>query len=414
MLSFLRKNKGPVAFLVFLIIFVLAGCSKPQKKPAQSPAKPKIGISMASMEGDGYATFKKAVDKGKDKEKVDVVWKDAKHDPMEQAVNVDDLIKAKVKVLIMHPVDTEQSQGLVKKATEAKVKVLALEQMPLNVNLDGLITPDFTRAGEFQGELLAEKVSIGRVLVFTVSEDDPMASQLWLGLRKALDKSTGLEILRYTISPLAKVETAKEDVLDALVEHPEAKAVVAQSSILTEALMDVLKELPTSSKMVTIGIGASKKAIVAMAEGKHTGEVDTRPDILGDQAIRAAAQLAKGETLEYDNLVKNDNSDIPARIIPGRMITRENLYLLEDRWGKEIKKAQKEAKKAQEEEKGSSGGEAGEKKSGDKKNKVKITTKEGKTLEVEIEGEIKKIESEAPKGGEQGGGGSEGSGGGGQ
>lgn len=410
-----------------ILLLIIGGCGKkPQKKPGGGGGKQlKIGASMATLEGDGYSTFQKTVDKGAKKEKAKVTWKDAKNDPLEQAVNVDELIKAKVKAVIFHAVDPTQSSKLVKKLIQGKIKVLALERLPLNVQLDGFVVPDFRRAGELQGDYLVTSGVKGSVLVLSPSKEETSSTDLWEGFQSEI-AGQGITPIRVIIPAIARVDTATDRVTAALKANTGVKAIVAQSGTITDALMAAMKEQPGSDKIVTVGIGAGKAAATAMAMKKHDAEVDTRPDFMGDQALKAIMLLAKGKTLEYDNLVRNDNIDVPTRVIPVRLITRDNLYLLEERWKKELKKAKEQQKKSKS---GSSGGGGGSKgsggggsggsggdkgKSGGQKTMVKITTKEGKTMQVEVEGEITKIETQGGGGGKAGGGGKSGGGGGGQ
>ncbi|HEX3032740.1 MAG TPA: substrate-binding domain-containing protein, partial [Bacillota bacterium] len=126
-------KRNTVGFFVLLLIVVSllsTGClGKVLKKPAakKEPPPPKIGILMATMQGDGYQIIKKEMEKAKKKEKVDLKWQDAKNDPQTQQEQVEKLTKAKVKVIVLDMVNPSLGGGLVPKIAQEKIPVLALD-----------------------------------------------------------------------------------------------------------------------------------------------------------------------------------------------------------------------------------------------------------------------------------------------
>jgi len=157
--------------------------------------------------------------------------------------------------------------------------------------------------------------------------------------------------------------------------------------------------------------------------------------------LDAAVSLAKTGHWQYDTRIGNGNYSVPAKITPVRLIDQSSAYLLEQRWGKEIRPEQGTKSSGQGQGQGqgesqdggseSSGegspdqgeGEQGEGEQGgregggnqtaggkQKTTKLRITTQEGKTVEVEIPGEIKRIESTRGGQAQQGGAGGAGGG----
>ncbi|MHB8170259.1 MAG: sugar ABC transporter substrate-binding protein [Thermincolia bacterium] len=429
-----------VALLIGIMMMTLAGCpgggeKKPQLGGGEEKPKMSVGVSVATAEGDDYKFIKKTMEEQKKQEKVEVMWKDAKNDPMEQAVNVDEMVKKKVKAIIIQPVDPAQGAGLVRKMMEEKIKVVALERLPLNTPLDAFVTPDYRRAGELQGEFILDRVPAGKIVVFSSHPNLASSLQMMEGFQSKVQQNPQLQVVEVKLPEGADAVSAKELVVTTLPNHPSAKAIVAQDAALTKALVETMGKMPPSKPLVTVGIGAGEEATKALAEGTHAAEVDIRPDLLGQYSLKAALQLANKEPLDYDEKIRNDDSDVPVKVIPVRLIKRENVFMLAERWGKvaeggggKDKGGKKEEKKGQESQssegssEGSSeeGSESGSENGGQGKEgqqgqgkitKLKVTTKDGKTMEIDIPGEIAKIEAQA--GDEQGGqqqGGSEGGG----
>ncbi len=194
-------------------------------------------------------------------------------------------------------------------------------------------------------------------------------------------------------------------------------AVIATDSRLALSAVDVLKAAGLNNSVLTVGVGADKKASEALAAGDHDAEVDTRPDLLGQYALEAAVSLAKEEGWQYDGQSTSGSYSVPSRITPVRLVQPENIYLLKQRWAG-IKDAGKEKQGGSRQDGGSAGsqsesggqqssqgGQQGQQGQQGQKTMLKITTMDGKTVEVQINGQVKKIE--ATDGGQQGQGGKE-------
>lgn len=218
-------------------------------------------------------------------------------------------------------------------------------------------------------------------------------------------------------------------------------AVLATDSRLALAAVDVLKAAGLNNRVLTVGVGADQKASQSLAAGEHDAEVDTRPDLLGQYALDAAVSLANDEHWQYDGQSTSGSYSVPSRITPVRLVQPENMYLLKQRWsglqggGREKEKSgggqggsgsESGSDSGQSGEGGQNGGQQGGNQQGGgqggqqggqgQKTRLKVTTMDGKTVEVEINGQVKKIEAldggqgqqpqsgEEQQGGEGGGG----------
>ncbi|HEX3033441.1 MAG TPA: hypothetical protein VHS59_14615, partial [Bacillota bacterium] len=236
----------------------------------------------------------------------------------------------------------------------------------------------------------------------------------------------GRTVEKNVISDMVPDKEVSPLVEKALKENQDVIAVVSQEPRQTLELIKYLtakENKDLADKWITVGLGADKTASVALTAGLHEAEVDTRPDLLAYYTLMGAKQLASGQKVDFDRTIKNDNVDVPARVIPVRLISLENLWLLQDRWG-DLKKAATKLEKQEEsgqsgeqgksKEQGKSGKGTGvkvkesdskgdsskdskdqqgaEAKTGKgRKTTVTIKTKAGKTVEIEVEGEVEEI-----------------------
>jgi ABC-type sugar transport system substrate-binding protein len=424
MFSFPVRPKKLLVISIVIIVassLVFSGCSlkggkKPTPKQGKTPSQPvKIGVAMATMEGEGSKAVKKAMEKIKATEKVELTWVDAKNDLLTQNTQVDELVKKKVKVIILQIVDPKAGPQLISRIQQQQIKVVALTSLPENVPLDGYVAPDFLRAGEVQGQFVARKVTKGEVIVLTTEGFNQASKVLYTGFQQSLPSGSPLAVKKVTMPDTLEAVIMEQEVFKTLQAHPNAVAVVAQSGSQTAALLKFLKtDQAKATVLTTVGLGGDKDAALALAAGLHDAEVDIRPDLMAYYALKGAKLLAEGQNVDYDQRVKSDESDVPVKVIPVRLIKSENVYLLEERWGK-LKQQAEEQEKKQGQSRSKSGGSSDEStvQSGGqgKKSKLIIKTKEGKTMEIEIDGEIQEIKSQAAESSGQGGqGGKEGQG----
>jgi hypothetical protein len=183
----------------------------------------------------------------------------------------------------------------------------------------------------------------------------------------------------------------------------------------------VLKNRGLSQRIVTVGTGGGKLASQVLAAGEHDAEVDVMPELLAQYAFDAAVGLATTGHWQYDKQIRNGDFDVPARVTPVRLITRNEAFLLEQRWGKPAgQEGGQSGQQGQQQQGGQNSGQSSDQKQssssdknkegggqgdqgGNKKTILRVTTQDGKTVEMQINGEIKKIETvDSPGGGGQG------------
>lgn len=444
-----KTSKPVILFLLILSLVFISGCpgKEPQPKP-ETQKKIKIGVSLASMEFDGNKIIKKFMEDRSKKEKIQLTWLDAKMDPSQQEKDVDKLIQQKVQAIILQTIDPKEGAKLVDKIVQAKIKVIGLETLPYNAPLDGYVAADHTRVGELQAKFILNQVngsaqntqgqsqgqqesknsqqqdqqpikSNVKVLLIKGDPLDPVAKIIADNARRILEQSKNVEKVTVQEHPEGDPEMAQMTVMNTL-QGGSIDAIIATDDRLAEAAIKALKSENKAKEVITIGVGADQKTSEALLKGDHDAEIDIMPEQLANFTLDAALDLAQKGNWNNDTIIPNGNFDIPAKIIPVRLIDKEQSHLLLARWGdlkKEEKKPQEEqsgqqGQKQGQEQQGSSGEKSSEggsdKESGQgskggqgKKTKVKIVTQDGKVMEVEVDGEIKKIE-QGDGGGEEG------------
>lgn len=446
MVRFKKQSKVLLILSVLLLLLLtITGCpgkeaqKKPQSQSQSQDQKVKIGVSLASMQFDGNQSIKQFIDQRKKQNNADIMWMDAQMDSSKQEKDIDKLIQQKVKAIVLQVVDPIEGAKLVEKISKAKIKVIGLESLPVNAPLDGYIAADHIRAGELQGKMVLQgqqsqqsgQSQSKNVLILAGDPGDPVATQIATAAENVLKQ--GQYKVKVSNLPKADPELAQMTVQDTLKSGKPA-AILATNGPMADAAVQVLRKEGLDKQVITVGVGADQKNSQALSNGEHDGEIDTNPELLANYALEASLDLINKGTWNSDSRIQNGNYDIPARIVPVRLIQKDQAYLLTDRWAS-LKKQQggqnqQAGQQGGSQSGGSSGGGSGEgsssggsegssgqggSQSKGKKTKVKITTQDGKVMEVEVEGEVKAIQSEgADKGKQQGGSQQSGQGGGSQ
>ncbi|CCO07306.1 sugar ABC transporter substrate-binding protein [Desulforamulus hydrothermalis] len=437
---------GILITFVLLSCTLLTGCPGPEAQPKPEAGQNiSIGVSLVSMEFDGNRSIKTFMQERSKKEKVQLVFTDAKNDPAQQEKDVDKLIKQKVKAIILQTADPLAGAQLADKIMQANIKVVGLETLPFNAPLDGYVASDHVRAGEMAGQFVLNQLNTqnqsggqqqggqgqsgsggqqnsqsesnqqsaapaknkARVLILQGDPSDKPSQLIATAAQQVLQQSKQVAEIKVVEHPQGDAAMAQMTVLNAL-KSGTPDAILATNGPMAQAAVSVLRSEGLDNKVITVGVGADRQNSQALAAGQHDAEIDIMPEMLANFALAAALDLAEKGAWNNDSRVQNGNFDIPAKIVPVRLIDKNQVHLLEARWGKLKKQQQQQGQQdsqqaspgGQQSSSGQSSGSSGQEGQQEKKTKLKIVTQDGKVMEVEVKGEIQKIE-QSDSGGKQ-------------
>lgn len=261
------------------------------------------------------------------------------------------------------------------------IKVVALENLPVNTPVEAYIASDHVQAGELQVKFINEALKQAgamaggsqggggqggqagggqsqqggaqmtppgmqlparrplNAMILAGDPRDQAAQEIEAAVWQAIQRTPQVRVVQEVQQPKNDPAMASLAVQQALAKfNNQTDIILAVDSQLATAAVDVLKAAGLNNRVLTVGAGADKEASRALVAGEHDAEVDTRPDLLGQYALDAAAGLAKTGHWQYDTRVTNGDYSIPARIVPVRLLQSTNAYLLQERWGNELGK----------------------------------------------------------------------------
>ncbi|RKO65806.1 sugar ABC transporter substrate-binding protein [Desulfofundulus salinus] len=448
------KRAGLPVFLAALLM--LSGCPGRGEEQQITPQL-RIAVSLADMQRDGNQIIKQVINRRSREEKVEITWLDAKNDPAQQEKQLRQLAGQRIKAVVLQAVDPASAPRLVQQLVQNNIKVVALETLPANTPVDAYVASDHARAGELQAQFINEALrqaagmpagagaSPGgqggqtggqgqsqaggqsgqagggqstmpgmqlpsrrplNVMILAGDPRDNAAREIVAAARKALEGNPQVRVVEEAQQPGNQPALASLAVQQTLTRfNNKIDVILASDSRLAMAAVEVLQAAGLNSRVLTVGVGADREVSRTLLAGEHDAEVDTRPDLLGQYALDAAVGLSKTGHWQYDTRVTSGDYSIPARIVPVRLIQSANAYLLQERWGREIVQEQGGGQGQGERQTGGSdqgsgssdqaGQQSGQAGGGEQKPRttLRITTREGKTVEVQIQGEVERIES---------------------
>src|SRR3979490_3078450 len=118
---------------IFVIVLIVANG---QLSQAQEGNKRKIGFSMEAMKGERWQTDLNSFEGRAKQLGAEVISSDAGGDDDRQFQQVQDMIKAGIKVLVLLPHTNSQASRMVDAAKAANVKVISYDRLVLNSDVD--------------------------------------------------------------------------------------------------------------------------------------------------------------------------------------------------------------------------------------------------------------------------------------
>jgi len=456
----IHKIVSAVLLLFGLSIF-LAGCPSEEPK-SELVKKQQIGVIVSDGRDLNTQIIKKTMDRRLKKDKVQLIWLDSENDAAKEQENASALLKRKVDVVVLQPVEETGAASLVGQLKQEKIKVITLGKMPPNTPLDGHISPDYSCAGDLQAQFVLNTLAQGRtpsgnigdstqegqnngekgasqggsteqqgsrerplnstVLLLRGPQEDRVSAEASAASLSVLatNSSVGVKVREIPIGDTAQIDSKTLEYLTESSEMPGF--VLTNEPQVGESVLKYLLQEGRDNQVITVGLGGGRDTAMALAGGRHNAEVDTMPEVVANQICDAAIAMSEGEHWSYDRLVNNGDYQVPLRLTPVRLILPENAFLLEERWGSLKDPAAKIGQENPSEEKKQGGtgsqssGGSSQGSQGGMTTTVTIKTAEGKTYEMKIDGTVQSIESKQEgasqgEGGGQGQGGSGGSGG---
>lgn len=310
-----------------------------------------IGVSMPTLQEERWkkdeAMIKKSlIDLGVKEE--NILIQSADGDEQKQVTQSENLITQGIDVLIIIPQNGEACAPVVKSAHEAGVKVVAVDRIINNADLDFYVTFDAYGIGLVQGEYMVEKMGInsGNWIRVGGAPTDPNAALIRAGQDvyvQPLIDSGAVKIIVDQPAEYWNPDNALPIVQNGLsLANGDVQCVFTSNDGCAGAAIVALEEYDLAGKVPVPGLDADLAACQRIVMGTQTMTVYRKLYMQAQFAAQAAYALAAGkdvaEVTGAQVEVKNNGfKDVPSILLKSKdvmfAVDKDNMkVVVDDGW----------------------------------------------------------------------------------
>jgi len=320
-------TKAPRRLLVLSALFVIVLAGK--HLPAQDANKLKIGFSFEDMKGERWQTDLNSFESRAKQLGAEVISRDAGGDDDRQFQQVEDMIKAGIKVLVLMPRDTNKASRMVDAAKAANVKVISYDRLVLNSDVDLYVSFDRLEIGRMQAEYLLKQAPKGNYVLIAGSPRDEGAKTLHDAQMSVLQPYLDRGDIKVIADAYTKDWLASEAYLFTLksIDSAQGKiaAILASNDGLAGGAIQALREHNLAGKVAVSGQDADLAAVIAIVQGAQTMTVYKPIVNEAGRAAEEALHMAKGEKTQADGTISNGKIQVPVIMLKPVAVTKENI-----------------------------------------------------------------------------------------
>ncbi len=309
---------------VALVLPTLAGL-------AQAGERLKIGLALPTQQEERWVRDMHAMQAEADKHNVDLRIAIARNDQAQQNNQIDQLLSQGVKVLILAPHDGEGAATSVNKAHEDGVKVISYDRLIMGTDVDIYMSFDNVRVGELMGEWITKRVPKGDYILMSGAPTDNNAKLFKQGhmnfIQPLIDKGDIKVILEQPVIDWqpANAQRIVENALT--LANNKVDAILAPNDGTASGAIAALRAQGLAGKIPVTGMDAEMSAAQRIVQGTQSITVlkDTRK--LGEEAIRLAIRMAKGEDISdaINGSVDNGTMEVPSVLLEAQVVDKDNI-----------------------------------------------------------------------------------------
>lgn len=323
------KKLSIVLVLLMTCAISMTGCSNKKEndhKVDQEKKRIQIGLSFDSFVIERWQRDRDVFVSTAQELGADVNVQNANGGVKEQISQIEYLIRKKMDAIVVVAVDSEALSGVLKKAKDAGIAVIAYDRLVNNANVDLCISFDNEKVGRLMAEALVKGVQKGgNIITIYGPTSDNNVALVEKGFNSVI-KNSGLHVV-YTVN--AKdwlAEKAFTAVNTALSKTPNIDGVMCGNDNLASEAVKALSENRLAGKVVLTGQDADLVACQRIVEGTQTMTVYKPVDQLAKSAAEYAVRLAKGEEIDVKESIDDGNYNVPYVKLEPIAVNKDNIY----------------------------------------------------------------------------------------
>jgi D-xylose transport system substrate-binding protein len=289
----------------------------------------RIGVSLPTQRDIGWVRYKQGLEEAAKKSGINLFVQVADQDASIQASQVENLISQKIDVLILAPQDAAAAASLVTTAHKAGVKVISLDRLVLNSNLDMYVSFNNVKIGELQGQYLAKLVPKGNYVLLSGAPTDNNSKLLKDGAMihlQPLIKKGDVKVV--TEQPITdwQPSVAQKIMENSLTANKNnIQAVLAPNDNTAGAVVQALAAQKLAGKVVVTGQDGELTAAQRIVAGTQTMTVFKDQKKLASEAIKVAIEMAENKPVKTNGKTNNGKIDVPSVLLEPIVVDKNNI-----------------------------------------------------------------------------------------
>ncbi|WP_105974765.1 sugar ABC transporter substrate-binding protein [Streptomyces geranii] len=279
-----------------------------------------------------YPLFKKqvtALTSGKGK----VLYANAEADKTKQNQQLEEMVAAKVDVLVVDAIDAKTIAPAIQKAKDADIPVIAYDRLAEGP-IDAYVSHDNELVGEVQGrsivEALGDKAATSKIVMINGSLTDPNTARFQTGAMNELQGKVQVAAEYNTKDWLPEVAKTNMETAIRAVGLGNIAAVYSANDGMAGAVIDALKEAGASKIPPVTGQDADLAAVQRIVSGEQYMSVYKSFILEANNAASMAVAKVQGRSIEFDALTRDSvdsptQKKIPSMLVPVVALTKENI-----------------------------------------------------------------------------------------
>jgi len=294
-------------------------------------ARPLIGFSMDTLkeqrwQGDRDLFVKRCGDLG-----ADVKVESANSDDNQQIKDVQSLLTAGVKVLVIVPHDGLAMARAVDMAHQANVPVIAYDRLVRNCDLDMYVAFDAVQIGEVDAKYLVDHLPTpgkGKIDIIYGAQTDNNAKLMKQGFDNILNpyiKSGAIQVVHADWAEDWKPENAKKIINASITNGDKFDGILASNDGTAGGAIQALSEAGLAGKVVVTGQDAELAACQRIVAGTQTSTIYKPLNLEATGAAEAAVDISKGKPVVAKDVTPNGKVNVPSTLYAVTVVDKGNL-----------------------------------------------------------------------------------------
>lgn len=324
----LRVAAFAVLAATALVAAVLASSCEGSGKKSDPERPPLIGFSLDSLVVERWQRDVDIFTRSARELGADVLLRVADQDHATQELQIREMAKAGIDVLVVVPNDADRLATVIAEIRGKGIRVLSYDRLVRNADVDLYISFDNEKVGRLMAEAVTQAVPRGSIVIINGARSDNNAMMLNAGIHGVIDPLAASASLRLagelwpTTWDSDEVKTALEELLETV---RDIDAIIAGNDMLAEAAISVLSENRMMGGVTIAAQDAELAACQRIAEGSQYATVYKPIERLALKAAGYAVMLARNEKIETDAVISDGRYDVPYVRLEPILVTRDLL-----------------------------------------------------------------------------------------